>query len=305
MNIKKILKTSLLTASIISAISLAPQTIFAEKTSHKSVPVQQYETRYKGKFVKKPQANKPILLVFFHGLGRDLKQEQAWTDETFARTDKNGKKIVKTLVLDYDAAGLSEFNATIQNVLNDINKQEHDSHKEDIVAQKEMELLPILRNLFIQNLPKIQSQFQGIPMENIVLVGHSLGGLLASTFIEVLGNEKLDQVQSLLTSMAPPIGFVNCKIAHEMSNATTLPWIIHTEMGKKDPIFVNGTEQMTRCCQVFSQLDHEDQAHITCSTHDGEHIATTKFENNIKAAIDMALTRQKNQSHCFKSLAIE
>jgi predicted esterase len=300
MNINTILKTGLLTASIISAISLAPQTIFAEQTSCESASVQ-----YEGKFVKKPQADKPILLVFFHGLGRDFTETQKWADKNFARTDKNGKEIVKTVVLDYEAAGLSEFNAKIQAVLDDINKQKHNSHKADIVAQKEMELLPILRKIFIDNINKIQAQFGDIPMENIVLVGHSLGGLLASTFIEVLGNNQLDQVQSILTSMSPPVGFVNCKFNHNINDSTTLPWIIHNEMGTKDPIFVNGAEQMKRCCQVFAKLNHEGQSHITCSTHDGEHIATEKFKKNIKEAIDIALARQNDEEQIFKSLTTE
>ncbi|HCU07210.1 MAG TPA: hypothetical protein DIC42_06525 [Holosporales bacterium] len=300
MNINTILKTGLLTASIISAVSLAPQTIFAEEASCESATVQ-----YEGKFVKKPQANKPILLVFFHGLGRDFTETQKWADKNFARTDKNGKEIVKTLVLDYKAAGLSEFNDKIQVVLDDINKQKHNGHKADIVAKKELELLPVLREIFIKNIDKIQSQFNDIPMENIVLVGHSLGGLLASTFIEVLGNNELDQVQSLLTSMSPPIGFVNCKFNDDVSKSTTLPWIIHNEMGTKDPIFVNGAEQMQRCCQVFSKLNHEGQSHITCSTHEGEHVATKKFKKNIVETIDIALARQNDEEHILKSLTTE
>lgn len=297
MNINKILKTRLLTASLITAAALAPQVIVADDASCQLAVVQ-----HEGKFVKKPQANKPILLVFFHGLGRDLIATQEWAEKNFTRKDEKGVETVKTLVLDYDAAGFSEFNAKIQSVLNDINKQNHNGDKADIVAQKELELLPELRKLFIKNMNKIQDQFGGIPMENIVLVGHSLGGLLASTLMEVLGNNELDQVQSLLTSMSPPVGFVNCKFDHDVSNSTLLPWIVHNEMGTKDPIFVNGAEQMKRCCQVFTKLNDEGQSHITCSTHDGEHVATKKFKKNIREAIDIALARQNDEKNIVTSL---
>jgi len=298
MNINKILKTSLLTASVISAAVLAPQVVVADDASCQLAVAQ-----YAGKFVKKPQANKPILLVFFHGLGRDLIATQAWAEKNFARKDEKGKEIVKTLVLDNEAAGLAAFNAKIQSVLNEINKQEHNGDKADIVAKKELELLPELRKLFVENINEIQGQFGDIPMENIVLVGHSLGGLLASTFMEVLGNNALDQVQSILTSMSPPVGFVNCKFDHDISNSTMLPWIIHNEMGTKDPIFVNGAEQMKRCCQVFAKLTDDGQSHITCSTHEGEHVATKKFKKNIHEAIDIALARQEGKVNIPTSLA--
>lgn len=298
MNINKVLKTSLLTAAIVSAAAIIPQSAIAEDAACE-VAVAQHE----GKFVKKPQANKPILLVFFHGLGRDLIATQTWAEKNFARKDEKGNETVKTLVLDYEAAGLAEFNAKIQSVLNDINKQAEDGNKADIVAKKEMELLPELRELFINNINKIKKQLNDIPMENIVLVGHSLGGLLASTLMEVLGNNELDQVQSLLTSMSPPAGFVNCKFDNDLSNTTLLPWIIHNEMGTKDPIFVNGAEQMKRCCQVFAKLNDEGQSHITCSTHDGEHVATKKFKTNIHETLDIALARQADNKNVPTALA--
>jgi predicted esterase len=298
MNINKFLKASLLTASIISSGAIAEHSVVADHASG-----QLTVAKHQGKFVKKPQADKPILLVFFHGLGRDLKSTQTWAEKTFARTDEKGNETVKTLVLDYKAAGLLEFNQKIQSVLNDINKQNDDANKADIVAKNELELLPELRQLFVDNIKDIQDQFGDIPMENIVLVGHSLGGLLASTFMEVLGNGKLGQVQSLLTSMSPPVGFMHCRFDHDIEKSTMLPWIIHNEMGTKDPIFVNGAEQMQRCCQVFAKLNDEGQSHITCSTHEGEHVATEKFENNIHEAIKIALDRQRGAEQIPSALS--
>ncbi|MDP2193334.1 MAG: hypothetical protein Q8K36_02265 [Alphaproteobacteria bacterium] len=278
---------ALRSAAIFGAISLSVINFAAsENECNKQSEISSKAHVETARFVGKPKKDHPILLVFFHGLGHHFDKAKQWVKQ-FEKKDGS----VKAIVFHYDEAQLTDFVDKINTTLSEIHSAEEHGKKSEIVAQKEMELLPILRGLFLKNMDLVRKQFNGIPLENIVIVGNSLGGLLASTLVEVLGNNDLGQVQAVLTSMAPPVGFVNCRVHDE--NQTLLPWIIHTEMGTKDHIFVNGADQMMRCCQVFKGLNAEEQKRITCSTHDGDHVSSKEFLAKIRETLSTLVERQK------------
>lgn len=231
---------------------------------------------------KNPSEKQPITLLLFHGLGHSQQEVQVWAKNTFPRND------IKICVLDYKKAGLEGFQNKIQKVLEELTSMNDLDQKSEILAERELKLLPELRTLLKKNLSKIRSQFPGVPMENVVLVGYSLGGLIASTFVEVLSKEEGNQVQSLLVSMAPPVGFINLATQHKVS----LPASTHVEIGSNDEIFVNGVVHTQKCCSVFQKLGSDT---ITTYIHEGMHKPTEEFHSAVNAALDAAIQKQ---SYC-------
>lgn len=257
--------------------------------------------KQKAIFVKAPQKNKPLKVIVFKGVGRDTQEVQKYFDENFKEI-----KNVDIKVLDYKDIGLASFEMEILNILQTIQKTAEDGKKLDILHEKEQELLPQLRSLLVENLDLVIAAFGDIPLENVILVGHSLGGLISSVLVEVLGNSQKGQVQSLLTSMAPPVGFINCafsvKDKEEVTLKTVFPWIMHSEMGDKDPIWPEGVMKMKQCFNVLGHLDDASLKHFSNDCHDGDHTISKHFNHLIKKALLIAEIRQEGKKDIPVSL---
>ncbi len=250
-------------------------------------------------FVEKPVADKPLLLVVLHGLGRTSEKTQTWAEKKFAKKTKSGT-VVNVIALNYEKVGLAPFQQKIHDTLQRIEAAKDPQEKMKIVHEEEQKLLPELRELITKNLDKIVAEFGDTPLQNVVVVGYSLGGLVGSVLVEVLGNGKTGQVQALLTSMAPPVGFVNCAFGitekeDEVTLKTLFPWIMHCEMGEKDPIFVKGVLKMNHCFSIFSQLTDESRKHFTNDKHEGDHKTSRAFSKKIFKALEVASLRQQDK----------
>ena len=129
-----------------------------------------------------------------------------------------------------------------------------------------------------------------------------MGGLVASVLIEILGNSKKGQVQALLISMAPPVGFVNCAMnvaddGDEITTKTVFPWVMHAEMGEKDPIWPQGVMKMQRCFNALNLLDEASLKHFTNDSHEGDHIESEAFNKLVEEAVSIALQRQNGEKN--------
>ncbi|MBP9752338.1 MAG: hypothetical protein KBD31_00800 [Proteobacteria bacterium] len=247
-------------------------------------------------FVKPPVKDKPLLILVLHGLGRTAENTQKWAEKKFPKKTKSGSSVI-VKALDYEKVGLQTFEQKILHILGKIEQTKDNELKMKIVQEEEAKLLPELRLLIAANMDKITAEFDGIPLQNIIVVGYSLGGLIGSVLIEVIGNGKDGQVQSLLTSMAPPVGFINCAFGisdskDEVTEKTLFPWIMHCEMGEKDPIFVNGALKMEHCFNVFHQLTENSKKHFTNDKHKGEHKTSKSFMSKVLKALEIASLRQ-------------
>lgn len=252
--------------------------------------------RKKALFVKEPQKDKPITFAVFRGLGNDPKE----TEASFKKVIKNFPN-VKLKIIDYKNIGLEEFEFKVLKVMEAIQKSKHDNEKLAILHKTEKELLPQVRGILQKNMNIILKSLDGVPLENIIIVGYSLGGLISSIIIELLGNSDHGQVQTMLTSMAPPVGFVNCalEIANDCDDLTTktvFPWIMHTEIGDKDPIWPKGVLKMQKCFSVFMDLDDESLKHFSNGSHDGDHVQSKHFDELIKKAFLIVQARQKGDA---------
>ncbi|CAO5675826.1 MAG: hypothetical protein HEEMFOPI_00939 [Holosporales bacterium] len=247
-------------------------------------------------FVAPPVKDKPLLVMVLHGLGRTTEDTQKWADKQFPKKTKAGSPVV-VKALNYEKVGLHSFEQKILHILGKIESTKDQEQKMKIVQEEEAKLLPELRTLIAGNVEKIIAEFDDIPLQNIIVVGYSLGGLIGSVLIEVIGNSTYGQVQSLLTSMAPPVGFVNCAFGisdskDEVTLKTLFPWIMHCEMGENDPIFIQGVLKMQHCFNVFAQLTDASKAHFTHDKHEGEHKTSKAFMPKVKKAIEIASCRQ-------------
>jgi hypothetical protein len=249
--------------------------------------------RKKALFVKEPQKDKPICFAIFRGLGKDpLEVRKAFEEVVKDFPD------AKIKLIDYKEIGLEDFENKVLKVMKAIQKTDKDGEKLAILHKNEQELLPQLRGILESNLDKILKSLDGLPLENVIVVGYSLGGLISSVLIELLGNSDKGQAQAMLTSMAPPVGFVNCalQIANDCDSLTTktvFPWIMHAEIGEKDPIWPRGVLKMQQCFSVFMNLDDESLKHFSNGSHDGHHIQSANFDDLIKKAALIAQARQK------------
>jgi predicted esterase len=269
-----------------------------EKNVQKTVETKQAQ-KVDAHFIDKPIQGKPLLVVVFHGLGRTSEKTQKWAQKKFAKKLSDGTE-VKVKAINYEKVGLLPFQEKINGILSQINSSKQDAERAKIVQEEEAKLLPELRALVAQNIDKIIAEFDDIPLQNIVITGYSFGGLVSSVVVEVLGNSNKGQVQALLTSMAPPVGFINCAFGvadstEEVSAKTIFPWIMHCEMGQNDPIFINGVLKMQHCFSVFDQLTEESKKHFTHDKHEGEHKTSRSFSKFIRKAIEIAHLRQQGK----------
>lgn len=277
-------------ATLFSTISIA------ETTDSKKVHAR---------FVGTPKADKPIKVVIFHGLGRKPKSMEKWAKKEF----ENPKNGVLVKVLDYKKIGLSDFEKKIAAVLMQIEKQKDNKEIMSTIQKEEAKLLPQLRELVATNMDKIIAEIgKDTPLENVILVGYSLGGLVSSVVVEVLGNSKYGQVQALLTSTAPPVGLINCRLgvgepADGLTPSTLFPWMLYSEIGDQDEIFVNGVAKVIHCFSIFDQLDTESKKHFMNKSYEGTHKVSDSFHSQtLHKAIEVALKRKNGDECAFTSL---
>lgn len=263
-------------------------TLFSNILSEQSKPVH-------ARFVDAPIKKKPLMLLVLRGLGVDPESVQKSFQQKFKDLD------VKIKVLDYNKVGLGPFEQTLLDILKVINETKTDEKKENLLHEKEKTLLPELRSLITENLDKILAEFDGIPPQNIIVAGYSFGGLVSSVLIEVLGSSQKGQVQALLTTMSPPVGFINCTfcagdVDDGLTKNTLFPWVMHVEMGEKDPIWTDGVLKMQKCFNIFMRLDKESKDHFTNDSHEGDHSVSENFDGYIRNAITkIAKARQEGK----------
>lgn len=263
-------------------------TVFCETEQSKAIV-----KRKKALFVKKPQKDKPIVFAIFRGLGKHPGEVRKAFEETVK--DFSASKIK---IIDYKEIGLEDFENKVLKVMESIQKSDNDAEKLAILHKNEQELLPQLRGILQKNMDKILKSLDGLPIENVIVVGYSLGGLISSVLIELLGNSDKGQVQVLLTSMAPPVGFVNCALQIEndcdsLTTKTVFPWIIHAEIGEKDPIWPQGVLKMQKCFSSLMNLDDESLKHFSNGSHGGHHVQSKNFDDLIKKAALIVQARQR------------
>lgn len=258
------------------------------------------------RFVGKPKADSPIKVVMFHGLGRKPESLEKWAKKEFA----DSKKGIAVKVLDYKKIGLQEFEKKIATVLMQIEKQKDNKEIMSTLQKEEAKLLPQLRELVSKNMNKILAEIgKDTPLENVIFVGYSLGGLVSSVVVEVLGNSKYGQVQALLTSTAPPVGLINCRLgvgepADGLTPSTLFPWMLYSEIGEQDEIFVNGVAKVVHCFSIFDELDGESKKHFMNKSYEGTHKVSDSFhKETLHKAIEVALKRKSGDESAFTPLA--
>lgn len=297
----KLLHSALLIALFSGQIVCENSSVLDEK---KTSQVEACQEKKHAVFVNAPQKDKPIQLVFFHGLGRDPKSVEEWAKKEYENESKN----VKVKVLNYNKIGLEDFEKELAAILAKLETVKDEKEKARILMEEEAKLLPKLRLIVEDNLVLILNELGDVPLENTIVVGYSMGGLVSSVFIEVLGNSGKGQVQSLLTSTAPPVGLMNCKLGvgepgDGLSESTVFPWIVYSEIGHQDEIFINGVTKAKYCFSIFDLLDEDSKKHFTVHGFQGKHKPTEKFNKKlIKKAVGIATKRQHEEKNIPISL---